>query len=184
MVPAANFWGKKRAYQCVFLPEKMLPLASLDMHFIFNGTLYKQVDGVAMGSPLGPTLANAFMCYWEESDCPASFKPLTYHIYVDDIFLIFSPPEHPALFLEYLNSQQPNIKLTCEIEHSRSLPFLDVNITRGDSKLSTSLYHKPTFTGLLTKFSAFSPMLYKKNLIATRNLPGLQNKFSLPFPSQ
>ena len=27
-----------------------------------NGTLYKQVEGVAMGSPLEPLLANTFMC--------------------------------------------------------------------------------------------------------------------------
>ena len=33
--------------------------------FIFNKTFYKQLDGVAMGSPLGQTLANAFLCYHE-----------------------------------------------------------------------------------------------------------------------
>jgi hypothetical protein len=150
--------------------KKMLELASLDMHFIFNSTLYKQVDGVAMGSPLGPTLANAFMCYWEEkwlSDCPTSFKPLMYRRYVDDIFLIFSSPEHHIPFLQYLNSQHPNIEFTCEIEQNCSLPFLDVRITRDQSNLTTSLYRKPTFTGLLSKFSAFSPMLNKKNLVAT-----------------
>ena len=27
---------------------------------IFDGTLYKQIDGVAMGFPFGPILANAF----------------------------------------------------------------------------------------------------------------------------
>ena len=33
---------------------------------IFNGVYYSQVDGVAMGSPLGPTLANLFLAYHEE----------------------------------------------------------------------------------------------------------------------
>lgn len=30
------------------------------------GQLYMQVDGVAMGSPLGVLFANAYMCYTEE----------------------------------------------------------------------------------------------------------------------
>ena len=153
------------------------------MNFLFNGTLYKQVDGVAMGSPLGPTLANAFMCYWEEkwlNNCPAAFKPSTYRRYVDDIFLIFSSPEHPALFLEYLNSQHRNIGFTSEIEQDGSLSFLDVKITRGLSNFSTSLYRKPTFTGLLSKFSAFSPILVKRNLIATLTYRAYQISSSFP----
>ena len=36
-------------------------LATKDSHFIFNGKLYKKIDRVAMGFPLGPTLANAFL---------------------------------------------------------------------------------------------------------------------------
>ena len=43
----------------------LLELATLDNYFLFNGSIYNQVDGVAMGSPLGPTLANAFMCHME-----------------------------------------------------------------------------------------------------------------------
>ena len=59
----------------------------------FNGTYYEQVDGVAMGSPLGPTLANIFLCHWEEiwlEKCPLKFKPLYYKRYMDDTFLLFS----------------------------------------------------------------------------------------------
>ena len=37
-----------------------MSLAAKDSHFIFDGKLYKQIDGVAMGPPLGPTLTNAF----------------------------------------------------------------------------------------------------------------------------
>ena len=33
---------------------------------LFNGQLYEHTDGVAMGSPLGPLLANVFMCSIEE----------------------------------------------------------------------------------------------------------------------
>ena len=38
---------------------KLMKLATQGM-FLHNGELFKQIDGVAMGSPLGPTLANFF----------------------------------------------------------------------------------------------------------------------------
>ena len=41
--------------------------ATKDQLFIFNGQLYEETDGVAMGSLLGPLLANASMCSIEES---------------------------------------------------------------------------------------------------------------------
>ena len=34
--------------------------------FIFDETFYKQLDGVAIGSPLGPTLANSFLWHHEK----------------------------------------------------------------------------------------------------------------------
>ena len=42
--------------------EKLLLLAIKESFLIFDKTFYKQLDGVAMGSPLGPTLANSFLC--------------------------------------------------------------------------------------------------------------------------
>ena len=35
---------------------RLLNLALKDCHFLFNGVLYQQVEGVAIGSPLGPLL--------------------------------------------------------------------------------------------------------------------------------
>lgn len=40
----------------------LLKAATVDQLFLFNGRLNEQIDGVAMGSPLGPLLANVFMC--------------------------------------------------------------------------------------------------------------------------
>ena len=45
----------------------LLEGATKDQLFLFNGQLYEQTDGVAMGSPLGPLLANVFMCSIEET---------------------------------------------------------------------------------------------------------------------
>ena len=49
--------------------ESLFTIISLEEtieNFIFGNSLYRQIDGVAMGSPLGPTLANAFSCYYEK----------------------------------------------------------------------------------------------------------------------
>ena len=95
--------------------RKILELSVLDTHFIFDKKLYKQVDGMAMGSPLGPTFANIFMCTLEErflDQCPASFKPVFYKRYVDDTFVLFRDRSHAQLFLDFINNFHSNIKFS------------------------------------------------------------------------
>ena len=46
--------------------RNLLEFATKKSHFLFDGQYYDQIDGVAMGSPLGPVLANIFMCHFEE----------------------------------------------------------------------------------------------------------------------
>ena len=73
----------------------LLSLATKHSIFTFDGTLCKQVDGVAMGSPLGPDLTNAFLSHYERTwldDCPVEFKPVFYKRYVDDVFVLLSSP--------------------------------------------------------------------------------------------
>ena len=41
--------------------ENLLSLANQESYFMLNYILYKQKDGVAMGSPLGSTMANVFL---------------------------------------------------------------------------------------------------------------------------
>ena len=83
-----------------------------------------------MGSPLGPTLANIFLCCHEQmwlDNCPVEFKPVIYRRFVDDTFLLFRSKEHIEKFCLYLNCQHPNIKFTSQIEENNSI-FLDIKI--------------------------------------------------------
>ena len=49
-----------------------------------------QIDGVAMGSPLGPFLANIFMCDFEEKWVMKDIgQPTIWFRYVDDTFTLF-----------------------------------------------------------------------------------------------
>ena len=146
----------------------LLELAAKESYFLFDGRLYKQLDGVAMGSPLGPSFANIFMSYYESlwlSQCPSEFKPVLYRRYVDDTFLLFRSPQHIDSFLDYLNGRHPNIKFTSERESNNQISFLDILISRADGSFSTSTYRKPTYTGLYTLFSSFVPSKFKYNIV-------------------
>ena len=138
--------------------------------FIFDGKFYEQFDGVAMGSPLGPTLANVFMCHFENiwlENCPAHFKPIVYWRFVDDTFLLFRTKDHVEKFKNYLNKQHKNIKFTSQIEENGSLSFLDITITCENYKFLTSVYHKPKLSGVFTNFESFIPDMHKCGLIET-----------------
>ena len=121
-----------------------------------------------MGSPLGPILANIFMCNFETGALAQYLGtlPLNYYRYVDDCFLVFGSRAQCDVFFNYLNSRHPNIKFTKEVENDNSLPFLDIKITRNEELLiSTSVYHKPTFSGLYLQWKSFVPKHYKISLV-------------------
>ena len=66
-----------------------------------------------MGSPLSLTLANIFMCHFENlwlGNCLAHFKPIVYRRLVDDTFLLFRTKVHVEKFKNHLNKQHKNIK--------------------------------------------------------------------------
>ena len=58
-----------------------------------------------MGSPLGPTFANAFFHFHEKrwlEQCPNKFKSVYYRKYVDDVFVLFKSKDHLTKFCDYL----------------------------------------------------------------------------------
>ena len=80
---------------------EMLSLTLKQSIILFDNKYYNQIYGVAMGSPLGPTLANIFLCYHEsnwQKDCSKDFKPVYYKRYVDDIFVLLNKAEHAQFF--------------------------------------------------------------------------------------
>ena len=150
--------------------QTFLELSVYNNLFRFNNKYYRQTDGLGMGLPLSPTMANIFLCYHEKrwlQDCPEEYKPIFYKRYVDDTILAFRQLSHVDKFLNFLNNQHDNIKFTCELENNRSIPFLDCRITREDGKLSTSVFRKDTFTGLGQSFFSHCSFRFKINSIKT-----------------
>ena len=128
----------------------LLKLTTMGTVFYFNGNYYKQLDGAAMRSSLGPALIDAFLCHHKRQwlrECPVTYAPIFYKPYFDDIFVLLKSGNHINNLLFHLNSKHSNIKFTCEIEKNRSLAFLDIKVS--------------TFSGVYTNYRSFIASDYK-----------------------
>ena len=140
-----------------------MQLATFSVEFSFNNNMHRQIDGVAMGSPLGPALAYIFVGYQEAKLFNIAKRPLVYFRYVDDTFAFNNEVDCNTFFI-HLNSLHPSLRFTYEKESNHSLPFLDVLVERHDSEFLTSVCRKP---GQYLRWNSFSPQKRKINLIGT-----------------
>ena len=144
-----------------------MEMATSSVAFSFNDIMHLQIDRVAMGSPLGPALANIFVGYYESKLFQTTSKPEMYYRCMDDTFVAFSNEDECDLFLDSLNSLHPSLRFTFEKESNLALPFLDFLVEKSPFKFITSIYRKPTFTGQYLPWNSFSPRKRKTNLILT-----------------
>ena len=146
--------------------KRLILLCTENIAFNFQGTCYKQIDGVAMGSPLGPILADIFVAHLEKKIETAIHSVEFYRRYVDDIFVVTDSPERTETLLQLFNSLHTNIKLSIEHESNGCLPFLDVHMRRrNDGTIQRSVHRKHTWTGQYLHFTSFVPMHYKRGLV-------------------
>ena len=125
---------------------ELLTIATKDQLFQFNGALYQQVDGVAMGPPLGPLMGNTFMCSMEEKLANENKLSDFYRRYVDDTFA--PVPDLPAAddFLESLNDAQQAIQFTVQTAINNKLSFAVMVIIKTDNRLDSCCTIKATLT--------------------------------------
>ena len=145
----------------------LLLLCVTDVQFTFNGQFYRQIDGVAMGSCLGPLFADIFIGHLESQVAATITANSELFVrYVDDCCVVMKPCSDIDDLLMALNSVHPSITYTYETETNNTLNFLDVSCVRTpDGSVQTSVYRKPTWTGLYINFRSFVPRTYKVNLI-------------------
>ena len=94
------------------------------MEFSFNTEMYKQLEGMAMGSPVWPTLANILVDFNESKFFDNTVKPDVYFKYVDDTFIIFGSEMDCDRFPEKRYLLHLVLKFTVE-EQNSSFNFLD-----------------------------------------------------------
>ena len=120
-----------------------------------------------MGSPLGPLMANVFMCNIEEQLTNQNKMPTLYKCYVDDTLSIMPDVQAASTFLSTLNETHPSISFTMELKEKGKLPFLGMEIIRNNTRLDRRGYRKPTDTGLLLHCYSHIDMTYKHSLLKT-----------------
>ena len=145
--------------------EKLLTIATGGL-FMHQDKFYTQIDGVAMGNPLGPTLANFFLAHLETTSLNnfSGHGPKMYLRYVDDVFAVFEEESQIKPFFDYLNQLHKNLKFTAELG-TKTLPFLNVEIEVNANDFNSWVYRKKTHTGVLLNFSAIVPGSWKTGLV-------------------
>ena len=147
----------------------LLNLSIRDAPFRFQNKIFKQTDGVAMGNPLAPIIADLWMQKIEEKlNKFSTNKPTIWLRYVDDVFCLFTIPNEKILeFHTRINRWHSNLRFTVDFESNCSIPFLDVLVTHKDHSIVTSLYRKPTHTGLYMLWDSNQNRRYKLGLVKT-----------------
>lgn len=148
----------------------LLKLAVEDSFFTIDGKLYKQIDGMAMGSPLGPIFANIFLSHFEGGWLNgAPVRPLLYKRYVDDTLWLLPADSDITSLMQYMNSRHPNMRFTVENENNGAINFIGLTIshsfTNGSHGYATRIYRKPTFTSLYTNFYSYIPLAYRLTVL-------------------
>ena len=142
--------------------KELLEMCTKEMHFTFDGKVYQQTDGVCMGSPLGPVLANVFMVHLEETIVPKLEDSMPeWRRYVDDTFTVVKKGKLDEI-IAALNNFHPNISFTHEIEEEGKMAFLDVRIMKEESgSVQTGVYRKATNNSIYIHWNSYAPKQWK-----------------------
>ena len=138
-------------------------------YFSFHNEFYEQVEGAAMGSPVGPIVANLYIEHCERKALrSASNPPWVWFMFVDDTWVI-QQQAHKQAFLDHINSIDPTIKFTVEgTQRNGAIPFLDTLITPlADSSLSITVCCKPTHTDQYLQWDNHHSLSAKYSVIGT-----------------
>ena len=151
---------------------KLLDFILTTTYFKFNGEIFRQLFGTAMGSPVSPIAANIFMEALEQkaiASAPLECKPKLWLRYVDDIVEIINKDSVDNL-TDHINSidQSGSIKFTYEKEKDGKLPFLDTLIVKKeDGTVKLLVYRKPTHTDQYLNYASHHPLHQKLGVIRT-----------------
>lgn len=139
--------------------------------FLFRGSHYLQVQGVAMGTCCAPSYANLYLGEWEKGFLTNDELTMyTEHVilwqrYIDDIFLIWNGPEEALKScLKAMNHNTMNLFFTMSYDHQQ-INFLDVTIYKDkNGQVASKLYRKETAGNTLLHADSFHPEPLKKSI--------------------
>nr|VZI17664.1 unnamed protein product [Spirometra erinaceieuropaei] len=138
----------------------------LRTYFTFDGTIYEQVKGTPMGSPISGFIDEAVLQRLE-SLVFQHHKPTFWARYVDDTFVVIDR-DQLLTFKERLNAVFLDIQFTMEEEENNRLAFLDVLVCRKDcGGLKTKVFRKAANTMQVLNFNSNHPISHKRSCVRT-----------------
>lgn len=177
----SNSWKKRTDFTLTEFME-LVRICSSSTFFKFRDQIYKQENGLPMGSPLSPVMAEFCMQSLEES-LVGTHQYIKFWVrYVDDIYAIVKERKVNDI-LSDLNGYHPCLQFTVEEESLQNvwgvqksgLPFLDVMIYRTeDSTLGHCVYRKPTHTNRYLHFTSSHPKAHKISVVDSQITRALQ----------
>jgi hypothetical protein len=121
-----------------------------------------QHNDVTMGASLASVTADSFMAHLETTltDKLKSIGMCECHKYVNNTFVQVDPDAKLEGILPILNNFHPSINFAHENEVNDSLPIPDIRVTRSPEQrtFKTTIYWKPTFTGLMINWNSLVQM--------------------------
>ena len=109
---------------------QLIEVATMNQLFQFDGKFHEQINGVALGSPLGPLMANAFLRSIKEKLEQDNKLPEFYGGYVNDTFATMKNVPEAEDFLLTLYSCHPSINFTMELAFDNKLPFIGMEVLK------------------------------------------------------
>ena len=149
---------RQKLKELLLLCTTSVPFRNID------GQMFIQIDGMSMGSPLGPTFANYYMADLENHVLSLpGLKPNIYCRYVDDIYT----DANFELLLKLKKTMEDHsvVKFTYELSQNNTLPFLDILTHYDTDRFASSVYVKPTDAGICLNGNSECPDRYKEAVI-------------------
>ncbi|XP_069505846.1 uncharacterized protein [Ambystoma mexicanum] len=145
-------------------------MALTENYFGFNGQLYHQVHGTAMGSSVAPSAANLYVESFERGVIYNPSNPFFENLglwrrYIDILIIWNGTVARFEKFVEWINKQNRYMKFT-STHSNKELNFLDVTVwvDSGSNILKVKPFHKPTDRNSLLDFSSCHPRHTRENL--------------------
>ena len=147
----------------------------------FQGEIYKQVDGMAMGTNAACELANIYVSHVIEKHWVVTNWLNSHHVrhwkrYLDDIFCIVRGHRIAKQMLTMLNALDPTGKLQFTlVTHPDTLPVLDVEAYRDNGRVAFRIYQKALNKYLYIPFHSEHPPHTKRGFIKGELLRYVRN---------
>jgi hypothetical protein len=156
--------------------------------FEFDGQLFLQILGCAMGLSWAPSAADLYLKKLDgDAKRGFAYRPRYYFRFLDDCFWVwYHGREELKKFADFLNQSIPGIKITMQVA-DHLIQFLDLAIYKkyldnGECELRTRVYFKTTDKHQLLHAKSFHPRhtsqgIIKSQLIRYKRLCSTQDEY-------